>query len=81
VLDKWRGNFKNKGLMREQREIVDNFFLSSRIGFEVLTKILAFSPNECQTNSFEKMNTLLSAILFILLMSYLLSKLGQKYNK
>jgi len=36
--------------MRRQKEFVYNPF------------ILTFSPNECQSKSFEKMNTLLSAI-------------------
>jgi len=27
---RWRVKFKNKGLMREQREIVDKFFLSGQ---------------------------------------------------
>jgi len=30
MLDKWRENFKDKGLMRQQRELVDNFFLSAQ---------------------------------------------------
>jgi len=29
---KWSGKFKNKGLMREQREIVDKFFLPMSVG-------------------------------------------------
>jgi len=41
--------------MREQREIVDKFF------------ILTFFPDECQSKSFENMNTLLSAICNIIL--------------
>jgi len=36
---KRRGNFKNKGLMREQREIVDKFFFRHRIGFKILMKM------------------------------------------
>jgi len=64
--------FKNKGLMREQREFNLALLISTT---QLLSFILTFSSDEYQTKSFEKMNTLLSAIFKILYV------LQQKYDE
>jgi len=43
----------------------------------MLSFILLFSPDECQSKSFEKMNTLLSAIFEIVLVT---QRVIQSYN-